>query len=540
MSAAFSIQPSDLACGEGPHFMSGSFTRMAAVKAAAIMTLSTYVTIALGLVVSAVIARSLGPHDYGRYAYLLWFTGLLISFGNHGVPVTATRYISELLGRQELSTAQSLHRWLLRVQWASVVVVGVLFAGSLVVSQPIGWEGQVGFFAAICLICFIPKSVYQLGASVAKGYGAFWIEAWGNMIVSVVYTLGVLVLGYMKASLVANLWWFAGVSLTHVFIMLPLLRKAKIETSAAPMPTEWLVKIRGHLGWTSLQVFVAAMSNRTFEIYLLSHLIGPAEVGFFSIAVALTRGGVELLSSSLATVLMPALAHSKGSGGLEQVRRVVGDATRYFLFLGVFLAGVGVLLAAPAIHLMYGTQYESVVLVLQLMVLVSGLLLVENPFSSLLLIIDDQRIRTALSISFFLLSALTAFALVPSFGMVGAVAANAISRTVISGITAVLVSRRVEFTPPWRDLSRIAMAGAWAAVGAGCLLAISSHMAVQVLAGAVFAIILMWLSVRLDVWKAHDVRLLLMILERKPKLFGRWLPGLQAWAQRVQKLDEGA
>jgi hypothetical protein len=39
--------------------MAGSFSRVAAIKAAAIMTLSTYITIALGLVVSAVLARSL-------------------------------------------------------------------------------------------------------------------------------------------------------------------------------------------------------------------------------------------------------------------------------------------------------------------------------------------------------------------------------------------------------------------------------------------------------------------------------------------------
>jgi O-antigen/teichoic acid export membrane protein len=232
------------------------------------------------------------------------------------------------------------------------------------------------------------------------------------------------------------------------------------------------------------------------------------------------------------------LAHSKGSGGLERVRRVVGDATRYFLFLGIFLAGVGVLWSAPAIFVMYGKQYESVVKVLQLMVLISGLLLVENPFSSLLLIIDDQRIRTGLSISYFALSAVTAFALVPTFGMIGAVAANGISRSVISGITMVWVSRRVEFTPPWRDLSKIAMAGVWAALAAAVLIEISSHFAVQVLAGFVFIAVLMWLSVRLNVWKAHDVRLLIMIAERKPKLFARWLPKLELWAQRVGRLDE--
>jgi len=43
--------------------MSRSFTRVGALRAAAVMTLSTYVTVALGLVVSAILARSLGPDD---------------------------------------------------------------------------------------------------------------------------------------------------------------------------------------------------------------------------------------------------------------------------------------------------------------------------------------------------------------------------------------------------------------------------------------------------------------------------------------------
>ena len=51
--------------------MSVSISRLGAIKAAAVMALSTYVTVALGLVVSALLARQLGPTEYGRYAYVL-------------------------------------------------------------------------------------------------------------------------------------------------------------------------------------------------------------------------------------------------------------------------------------------------------------------------------------------------------------------------------------------------------------------------------------------------------------------------------------
>jgi O-antigen/teichoic acid export membrane protein len=514
--------------------MAGSFTRVAALKSAAIMTLSTYVTIALGLVVSAVLARSLGPHDYGRYAYLLWLVGLLIAFGNHGIPITATRLLSESIGAQNSQATHAVHRWLQRAQWLSAGLVALLFIAAFPLFKPAGWEGQAVLVSTICLLCFIPKSVFQFDISVAKGHGAFWVEAVGNMLISVTYTIGVVVLALTHASLEANLWWFAGVSLTHLLIITPLLRRARIRTEKASLTPEWQGKVRHHLVWTSMQVFLYAMSNRTFETYLLSRLMGPAEVGFLAIATNLTRGGIELLSSSLSTLLMPSLAHAKGAGGFGQVRRLLTDATRYFLFLGLFLAGVGALWAAPGIHLMYGAQYQAVVPVLQAMLLVSGLLLLDNPLSSLLLIIDDQRVRTVRSVAYFVMSALMALAFVPSFGLMGAVMANAITGFASFLVFGVYVSRQIDFTPPWRDMRRIAVGAILAGIFAGGLLWLNGHLLTQWLSGLLYALVLTVASGKLGVWKRHDVALMINIAERKPALLGRFLPALRQWQTQAE------
>jgi O-antigen/teichoic acid export membrane protein len=514
--------------------MAGSFSRVAAIKAAAIMTLSTYITIALGLVVSAVLARSLGPTDYGRYAYTLWIVGLLISFGNHGIPITGTRFISEGLGRNELGAARSLHRWLKQAQWISVTLIALAFTAALPFFQPVDWRDQTLFFASICLLSFVPKAIFQLDVSVAKGYGAFWVEAWGNMMVSGLYTTGVIVLALSHATLTANLLWFAAISMTHLLIISPLLRKARIETSSTPLPDTWRSKLKHHMGWTSLQVFIAAMSNRTIETYLISRLIGPAEVGYFAIATNLARGGIELLSSSFSTLLMPSLAHAKGAGGIGEVKRIMSDATRYFFFLGLFLAGVGVLWSGPLIHLMYSQKYEAVVPVLQVMVLLAGVLLFENPFSSTLLIMDDQRVRTALSVGFFALSAIAAVILVPTYGLMGAVAANGVSKFITAGICATYVSRHIAFSPPWKDLRRITLSAAVAALVSFGILQWSSHLAMQWLAGLTYALTFIGTASKLGIWKRHDIGLMLSLAQRKPGLFTRWIPVLQRWQNNAE------
>jgi O-antigen/teichoic acid export membrane protein len=514
--------------------MAATFSRIAAIKAAAIMTLSTYATIALGLVVSAVLARSLGPDDYGRYAYVLWIVGLLIALGNHGIPVTATRLISEALGTGLPGLPGALQSRLKRSQWASVAVVAVAFLLLLPLFEPSGWHEHLWLFGGLCVLCFACKSVYQFSSSVAKGHGAFWVEAWGNMIISGVYTAGVVALTWQQASLTANLVWYAGVCGAHLIVIAPLLRKAAIRAEAAPLPEGWDDKLNHYLKWTSLQVLMLTLGNRTIETYLLNRMIGTAEVGYFAIASNLTRGGIELLSSSLSTLLMPSLAHAKGAGGMDQVKRIMSDATRYFLFMGAFLAGVGVLWASPGIHLMYGANYAAVVPALQVMVLLSGLLLIDNPLSSLLLIIDDQRIRTVRAVAIFVLGAIAALVLVPAFGLLGAAMASGVSGLLVFLVCSVYVSRLISFTPPWRELRRIALSAALGGVSALAVWQLSEHVLIQWLAGAVYGLVLLLASGKLGVWKRHDVVLMINIAQRKPALFGRFLPALNRWAAAAQ------
>ena len=80
--------------------------------------------------------------------------------------------------------------------------------------------------------------------------------------------------------------------------------------------------------------------------------VGPAEVGFFAIGAALTRGGVELLASGVNSVLMPLMAHGYGQGGTTRVHAILSDSLRLYGFAGLLLAGVGFMWADVAVWLL--------------------------------------------------------------------------------------------------------------------------------------------------------------------------------------------
>ena len=204
---------------------------------------------------------------------------------------------------------------------------------------------------------------------------------------------------------------------------------------------------------------------------------------------------------------MPTMARARGQGGFDEVKPILADANRYFLFLGLSLAGVGVMWARPAVVLIYGTKYELLVPVLQWMVLLSGLALLDNPVSSLLLIIDDQRVRTVRAVAIMVVSAASSLALIPIFGLMGAVAASGVNAVFIIGGYAIYAYRMIGFQFPWKPILGILAAASIAGTVDWLLLWVSSAYWMHWLGGLVYLLVFWWLTAVFQVWTAKDQQL---------------------------------
>src|SRR6201991_4873966 len=101
--------------------------RIAVLRSVGIVTVSTYIEYALGLLMSVWIARSLGPADFGRYAFTVWLCGWLIVFSKHALTTSSTKFIAEADGAGDPRLASSLAARFSRIQTFSSVVVIALF-----------------------------------------------------------------------------------------------------------------------------------------------------------------------------------------------------------------------------------------------------------------------------------------------------------------------------------------------------------------------------------------------------------------------------
>jgi O-antigen/teichoic acid export membrane protein len=512
--------------------MSNPFGRDASAKAVLLVSGSTYFGLLFGLIVSATIARAVGPEQFGQYAYAVWISTVFVMVANNGLNTTGIRFISECLGRGDQGSASAVHHWLLRLQYVSLVATIAVILITLPLTLPASWSGHITLFAAVVLVSVIAKVFYLFNISVAKGHGRYSIEALSSLAMSAVNMICVLVLAILHATLSTYLWLFAIMSVTSAVVVWALLRRQQISARKTPLTPEVMARLKDHLVWTVVLTIAAALGNKSSETYLLGTYAGPADVGYFAIAASLIQGGAALVSTGLNAILMPVMGYSFGAGGAQRVNAILTAAVRYFVFAGLLLAGVGFLWADPIIQLIYGAQYEPAARVLQVMALVAGATLSQGAFVTLLSTTDKQRVRALVAVASVALSVGAAIWLVPRYGLDGAVVSHAASSTVIFLLIVIGIGRGYSVTLPWRELSRLGLAAALAATLASGCLWLATHPLLQIAAGVVYVLVFIAGSIVCKAWNEEDLTPIMPLAERSPRLVGRALPTVAAWLRR--------
>jgi len=263
------------------------------------------------------------------------------------------------------------------------------------------------------------------------------------------------------------------------------------------------------------------LGGRSLETFLLNESWGPAQVGFFTLAITLARSGGEMLSVGLTTVLMPAMSRGYGTQGMAGVQPVFATASRHFSFIGLLISGAGAFLAAPVVLLLYGSEFAAVVPALAVLQVVFGVSLVEAAMGAVVTTTGRQSARAKVSYISLVVSLGAAWLLVPRFGVMGAVASVAAWKlTWLLGIA--LHLRKIDgIAFPWRIVARQLAASAIAAiVAAACLLSVSG-VSGHLLAGAAYSAVLLAASIGLRAWETSDVDALLTLVRQRNRLLGR-------------------
>lgn len=506
--------------------------KLAMLRNVAIVAFASYVESAIGLLAGIVIARTLGPADYGHYAYAIWLCGVLIMVINSALTTSSIKFLAELRGAQQLDLAHVLVFKFLRWQSAACVLALAGFALFSHFQAVKAWEESFLPMLLITVVAVWARAGFWLQGAIGKGFELFAPENVTLALTALFNLVLTCVLAWMGAGVIAFFASYAVLGLVANVLVRLMIAKSGIKPQAGELPRPLFLRVRKHLLLTGVLITLSVLTNRAVEMTLLTQHAGSVAVAYFAIAGTLSKGAVDLLAGGLSAVLLPSMARQYGQGGVKSLGRMLVESTRLYWFMGLTIAGLGLTVADGAIRVLYGDRYLPAIPALSWQLVFSGLVVMNGAALAALTADDRQFERIVIVASVFAFNVLVGWALIPSYGLSGAVASSVLTQCfgtlVIWGYTLRRTGVKLLVGP----MARLLVAAVVAAALSWAFTRTVGGAWVFVPGGIVFLTIYLTLSVVLKTWRGSDYEVFASLAQRAGQPGRRLAPKLARLGQR--------
>lgn len=492
--------------------------KIALLRNVALVAMASYVESAVGLLAGVLIARTLGPAEYGHYAFGIWMCGALIMAGNNALPTSAIKFLAEVRGATREDLAAALVRRFLRLQLVSSGLVLAIFALVMAIRPVADWADQLPLMLGIAVVAVWSRAGFWMRGAISKGYELFVPENVALAITALANLVLVVVLAWKGASVAEFFALYALLGILSNVLVRYMIRQRGVGPGLATIPDDLDRRLRKHLVLTGIMMLLVVATNKAVEMTLLKIHTTPETVGYFAIAGALTKGAVELLAGGMAAVLLPAMARRFGEAGAHSLGRMLAESARLYWFVGMAIAGLGLTVSEGLVHLLYGERYEGAIPALMWHLVISGLVVVNGAAAAVLTASDRQMDRIRVIVCALIVNLIAGFLLIPRYGLNGAIASFAITQLCDSGLAWWYARRRTKVQLPFGPMARITAAGLIATL-LGYLVAEELHLKLAFIGGAVvFLGTYLPLTVLFRTWRAGDFEVIANVVGRLPRV----------------------
>lgn len=511
-------------------------TRAQALRNTMFSSVGIYTEYFLGMLTSIIIARHLGPADFGAYGLVILMVATGVAVTNSGIASAVIKFVAELRGAGKDAQIRSLLGWAWRVQTgflAVVLLVGVVLF--LVYGDRLMPDFNHGILLAILIVTTVLRAQYMFNIGVAKGYENFRATA----------AIAVMVTPINLALILAAWWlngpmeWFLGaftlsslafwwVSRRQVAVLLPPAQPR------LPLDDDLRRRLRSYTALVSISVAVGFIAASEVEMVFLTMFDSAASAGHFKVGFQLATGAALLVPGVFGALLLPMMANAIGQGR-EVANRRLAMSTTYLAALAAPLVAFGVAFSTPIIGLLYGPAYAPAVPAFAWCLVVISFSTLSQAASGYLLGADRQRAMMIAVVLCAVLKVVLDIVLIRQYGLSGAIVAFAVSTVLLAVLVIALALRYSGARLEWGRLARIGLAALLAAAVAWAVQLSLPRIPALVVGGGVLTLVYALATLLLGFWSAADIGHLQALHQRlargRPRAFGRLL----AWAaQRAQ------
>jgi O-antigen/teichoic acid export membrane protein len=410
----------------------------------AIVTAGSLARLAVGFVSSILIARALGPADFGIFAVLAAVGNIAGAVADLGLTDAAVKRIASTWPdeRDVARVRAGTFFWLRLAVTLLVVLIGLSIA-MLIPDTFLPRSGTRG----LLLLALLGVAATGLSGTVAallqatKQFGRLSIVGLTNAVLTAVLAATLIVIGQLN--LVSALVVLGiGTSLVSFIVGVRLLPTVRF----LDLPDRPTLRAEGgeliRLGrWLGISN-VFAMVTAQLDVLLLGRWSAPSAVGLYALALNLATK-VDVVNGSLYTVLLPTASSLVGAGAVSRyVRRGLLRSALISLAIMALIPLIG-----PIVGFFYGSAYLPAVPLFQLLLGVVIFDVFTMPVVLLTYHYNRPRLLAGADVLRAGTLAATASVLIPRFGPVGAIAAKLGAKIAGAALTAILLALRRDSGP---------------------------------------------------------------------------------------------
>ena len=472
-------------------------------------TLAGVSVVLAGLLSMVAMARLLGPGGAGQAALAIWICAIALAIADFGLPLTVSRFIPDLEARGGDEAAQNFASAFFR-PFAASTLAGAIFFFALFIfdaslrtyftALPFG-DGARAVWLAIATL-FTLQALGNYGLAEMRGRQRFALAARVSLFSLFAQVGGVCAGAYYFGVWGALIGVCAG-SATFALYTFP-----NLKTTAGIDPSLRARAWRFSLSSWSVGLIAAIVWSRT-ELAFLSVWRSAHEAGLYSVAATVAQ--VATQTPLMMTGALLALFSERHARSDETGLQLAYSASMRFMALIIFPIGFGMAAIAPVlVPLVFGHAFDGAVNA-------SVWLLVAQSFSALTavttaLLFARERNRFLVETGFIGVVAimLAGLLVIPTFGLMGAVASRALVQVATTGATFLYLERVLATRTPYEALARIIPAAAICALAARLIISAEPNafgLAGAIVLGALFyctAIILLKPLPAADVVRLRD------------------------------------
>lgn len=405
--------------------------------------------VAIQLLTGIILARILGPGEFGTYSFALAVVTLIQIMPNSGLDNVVIRYSAQYRTEQSWTMLRGL--W--RTAIIASIAYGLLSATAMLVSTSLGWVPQTAALspkvlaAAAIPMCFLPLATFFGAALRAVNPGVlgqlpqFVVRPW------MYFLLILAVVALASTDLTADIAMYAqgAAAAATALIGLYWLTKNQPEQlwqeGATHEYKRWFRSVLPFCVMGGLMLI-----NTQADILLLGILRSARETGLYKVAA----NGANLTALSLTAAnlyIAPRISALWSKGQRQSLQRLLSLSARSTFLVAITIACVFLFWGVRLLELVFGSAYLAAYAPLMILCIGQLINVGAGSVGLILNMTDHEKAATKMAGFAAACNIVLNLILIPRFGGVGAAISTVIAMSIWNGLMFVEVRRKTGLNP---------------------------------------------------------------------------------------------